>query len=511
MVVTVGQLADALGAMGVRLCCAPRGRSVELHTLVVHDPNVPLEAASGHLVIGVGAGASQAVIELAEATAASALILHENTVPDEGLKLAAERSGVAILLVDARMPWAHLLGVISALLAASPDALAYRPGDLFALADAVATAVGGPTTIEDVQSRVLAYSGLQNDVDSARVQTILGRQVPPQVVRAFTERGVFEHLRKHSDPLYVPGADSNLRPRLVAAIRAGEELLGSIWAEVDCRPPREAHLALAAAAETAALHLLRARAGADVDRRIEADLVARSLHAETDPSQSLGRLGLPTRHLRVVALQIGGDDPAAASLVAFERATAGFGWGRPERSCLLGTVLFTVLPDDDAAAARRWVHRLIDDCSAVGPVLAGIGGPADAAELTASRAEAEECLAVLRSDVEAPTPLVYDEEWVRVLVYRLTQVASAGRRPAHSPVADLVAHDAQAGTAFTPTLRALLDAQGDVRAAACRLAIHPNTLRYRRRKMTELVELPLDEPRARLALQIELAVRAMGG
>ena len=41
--------------------------------------------------------------------------------------------------------------------------------------------VGGPVTIEDQQSRVLAYSYRQEDVDPVRVQTILGRRVPEDV------------------------------------------------------------------------------------------------------------------------------------------------------------------------------------------------------------------------------------------------------------------------------------------------------------------------------------------
>ena len=41
-------------------------------------------------------------------------------------------------------------------------------------------------------------------------------------------------------------------------------------------------------------------------------------------------------------------------------------------------------------------------------------------------------------------------------------------------------------------------------AAAGRLAVHPNTVRYRMRKMAEVTALDLDDPDKRLALIIAL-------
>ena len=52
-------------------------------------------------------------------------------------------------------------------------------GDLFALSNAVAGAVGGAVTIEDPARRVLAYSTIgEQPIDAARRGSILGRQVP---------------------------------------------------------------------------------------------------------------------------------------------------------------------------------------------------------------------------------------------------------------------------------------------------------------------------------------------
>jgi DNA-binding PucR family transcriptional regulator len=45
---------------------------------------------------------------------------------------------------------------------------------------------------------------------------------------------------------------------------------------------------------------------------------------------------------------------------------------------------------------------------------------------------------------------------------------------------------------------------GDPRAAAKELRIHPNTLRYRMRRMLEFTPLDLEDPDVRLALIVQL-------
>ncbi len=57
------------------------------------------------------------------------------------------------------------------------------------------------------------------------------------------------------------------------------------------------------------------------------------------------------------------------------------------------------------------------------------------------------------------------------------------------------------------TLSAWLRAQGDLARAATTLEVHPNTVRYRLRRMNEVTALRLDDPDQRLAMLIALAVR----
>ncbi|MGA5757129.1 helix-turn-helix domain-containing protein [Nonomuraea bangladeshensis] len=73
------------------------------------------------------------------------------------------------------------------------------------------------------------------------------------------------------------------------------------------------------------------------------------------------------------------------------------------------------------------------------------------------------------------------------------------------PVYDLVRGDLAAGGELVRSLAAYLDASCDVGRAAKRLVLHPNTLRYRLRRVRDRYGVDLDDPDTRLMLT--LAVR----
>jgi sugar diacid utilization regulator len=136
--------------------------------------------------------------------------------------------------------------------------------------------------------------------------------------------------------------------------------------------------------------------------------------------------------------------------------------------------------------------------------VAGIGGVADAPSLPASRREADECLALHAARPELP-PVAYDESWDRIVLRRLRAVTAAGRVPDRGPVVDLRRHDHRHGTHYVPTLRAWLAAHGDIAGTAAALDVHPNTVRYRLRRMDSITHLATDHPDQRLAMIVALA------
>ncbi|MEO3888310.1 helix-turn-helix domain-containing protein [Nonomuraea sp. B5E05] len=504
--IRLDRLVNVLGGYGVRLCGRPETRSVQLRSVAMPDPAD--ERLQGDVLLAVGAPSAAEAVRWAVSARATVVMVRAGAEAAREASSAGESEGVAVMLVDPAVSWSQLAGVVYGLVLEGRETEAGRgPTDLFALADSLADVVGGAVTIEDRLSRVLAYSRSQQAGDPARLETILVRQVPDRLRELFRSRGVFDRLAASDEPVFVEqDPEHGLTGRMAVAVRAGREVLGSVW--VTCGSPLTgARLgALTDGARTVALHLLRQRASADLERQVESDLAIRLLEGSADAATVLSQLGLAGETLRVIAVRAHAENERhAALLLAFERATTGFGWSRPGRSTLLGNTLYTVLPGEEADAARAWVSALGSALPAQVRLLAGIGAPARAAELPASRQEADECLALHETGALQAAPPAYDESWDDILLRRLRAAARTGRTPARGPVGALRRHDARHGTHYMATLRAWLEAQGDPAVAAERLGVHPNTVRNRLRKIAQITPLDLDDARQRLAMVITLA------
>jgi hypothetical protein len=506
--VRLDRLVNVLGGYGLRLSRCPIPRSTELRSVVLP------EQAGGRTVVGdvllaVGAASVEDAVRWALAARAAVVLVRDDAGPAAGSPDRADEESVAVMVVDRAVSWSEVAAVVYGLVLEGRETESGRgPTDLFALADSLAEAVGGAVTIEDRLSRVMAYSSLQQHADRARAETILGRQAPEALRAVFAERGVGGHLESSDEPLFVADApEHGLTGRMVVAARAGRELLGSVW--VACRAPLDgARLrALGDGARTVALHLLRSRASADLERQVETDLVMRLLEGTADAATVVSKLGLPQGRLRVIAVRphIADEEPHAALLLAFDRATVGFGWSRPGRSALAGNTLYTVLPGDDVDAARAWIVSLRAALPSRLTLSAGISALAASEDLPAARQEADECLALHETRHRDSVPPAYEESWDDILLQRLRTAARSGRAPARGPVVQLRRHDTENGTQYVATLRAWLRAQGDPAEAGRLLGVHENTVRYRLRKMRELTALDLGDGGKRVAMTIELA------
>ncbi|ORB86723.1 PucR family transcriptional regulator [Mycobacterium kansasii] len=502
--ITLDRLVNVLGGYGVRLRWSSVSRSTELRSVVIHE-TATARSVVGDVLLAVGAGSVREAVQWA-ASARAVVVLTRDGEP--AMTSAGDDEAAAVMVLDPSVSWSEVAAVVYGLVLEGRETESGRgPTDLFALADSLAEATGAAVTIEDRLLRVLAYSRLQQHADPARVATIVGRQTPEQLRRWLDEHGVLAHLAASDDPLYVAAADDQgLTGRMVVAVRSGREILGSVW--VACSAPLSGaeRDALTDGAHTVALHLLRSRASADLERQVESELVIQLLEGTIDAATVASRLGLPRGPLRVIALQaFTAAERDAALLLAFERATTGFGWSRPGRSALAGNTVYTVLPGDEPDPARRWVSGLRAALPEGMRVWAGISGPAEVAGLVAGRREADECLALHRISSEGAVAPAYDQSWDDILLQRLRTAASSGRLPDGGPVAELRRHDRANATEYVPTLRAWLEEQGDPARAGERLGVHENTVRYRLRKMAEIATLSLDDAKKRLAMTIELA------
>jgi len=530
---------EDLGTTLLELVCGQPDLDDDVGGVVIHDPldnSVPPPRA---LVLGVGV---QDPVELARlldhlgSHRAAGLVVRAPVATTEVVTAAAARSGVPLLGLTRGASWAQLAAMVRSLIAEGdvgedgPETLGGTlSGDLFALANAVAALLDAPITIEDRSSRVLAFSGRQDEADPSRVETILGRQVPDRFTRILEDRGVFQALYCTDEPVFIEpvpdaGRSGFTLPRVAVGVRAGDEILGSIWAAVRGPLSTERTRALRDAAKLVALHLMRLRAGADVERRLRADLVSTALEGGSGAGQALRRLGLADHAGVVLALALtedgaDGADVVHAHLVAErQRMADAFAMHLTavhprSAAALAGGVAYGIVPvlsgrSDGEERAARIATDFLDRTGHRVRLMIGVGPVAtDGAALPRSRAGADRALRVLRAHASNRPVARISDVAVEALLLELGDLIAERGDPPSGPITALSAYDAEHGSCLMETLRAWLDAFGDVVAASSVMYVHPNTFRYRLRRLAEVGGLDLTDADARFAAMLQLRLR----
>jgi hypothetical protein len=333
------------------------------------------------------------------------------------------------------------------------------------------------------------------------------------------EWGVFDRLRDGEEVVHVDEhAELGIRRRLAIGIHAGPRQLGTIWVQEGAEPFAErAADVLVGAARVAAGHLVRRRSQQSPGGRWERDLVAGLLDGRASPDLVAGTFGLnEDAGALVVAFAVREGDAAAHELVVAELVEVVSVHAAAHRRTALcaavGARVYAVLPDVHATDAVRTLSTEV--VGAAGRrsgirVQAGIGSPAERLSgVPDSRREADR---VLDAMAEGQVVAVFGEIRAEVLLTQTLGLLAANPDLRDPGVARLVEYDREHRTDLVASVVAWLDAMGDVRAAADRLTVHPNTLRYRVRRATAIAGLRLDEPRTRLVHHLQLLAVSRNG
>ncbi|MEV7719568.1 helix-turn-helix domain-containing protein [Streptomyces sp. NPDC088184] len=540
---------------------APRGTGVAVADVVLHDPGEERDdgtwAASGLILLAVGVEVASPealdVLRGADRAGAAAVVMRRG---DRGPRAAlVEAAGLGRTALLTRRPgqgWTEVLGRLRTALAHSAPAGAggtaagLRLGDLSGLANTVADLVGGAITIEDPQSRVLAYSRLDHEPDPMRRLTILGQEVPRWRVVELRESGFFQRLWSTDGVVRLP-ADARYAERLAIAVRHGSEVLGSLWAAADGRPLAEdAAAALRTAARAAVPHLSHHQTWGRAAARAREGAVHALLKGDVRAAPEAG-IATDRPYAVVVAEAYdrrgagsGGAHDGQEAGVGADEAYGGLGPAADEASgaagqrvldvlalqaaayrpgCVTarsGRLLYVLVPAGDGEtdparpllATARSVPRSVVLAGA-GPVADGLSG------LPASRETAELVVRVLREraarrprgevvSAVAAHGEVVPETTVLRLLDRVEPLWGSLSGPVHA----MVEHDRAHGSAYGASVAAYLDASCDMGTAARRLHVHPNTLRYRLRRARELFGVDPADPAVRLLADIGLRLAA---
>jgi hypothetical protein len=301
--VPLSRIVEAFGPTLMRVLASP-DQPADVADVVIYDPADNLVANEGDLVLAVGVrGVDASELSRSLAQSGVAGLVFKAPPGDTPAWLDAQPpEGLAVLGLEPDASWSYVTSLLRSLLTTATNGVD-PVEDLFGLADAVSALVNGPVTIEDTSSRVLAFSGRQEEADAGRRDTIVGRRVPDHYVRLLQERGVFRWLARETAPIYIDPLSPSTQPRTAVSVRAGREVLGSMWAVVREPLGRAQERAFADAANVVALHLLRLRAEGDVASRMQSDMVATVLEGGQGAAEAATRLGIASGPLCVLAAQ----------------------------------------------------------------------------------------------------------------------------------------------------------------------------------------------------------------
>ncbi|HET6352827.1 helix-turn-helix domain-containing protein [Streptomyces sp.] len=472
----------------------------------------------GALLIAVGISpADTALLDALPALAdagVAAIALKTRGSRAEPLVETATAAGVVVVDIAEEIPWRHVDALLGAAMGevrhGAPSSLsADTVGDLAALADVVAAWVGGAVTIEDPQRRVLAYSNLPGQpIDDLRREAILRRQAPDDFLQACRRVQVTEGVIRIDDlsPL----------PRLAVAVRAGTDLLGSIWAvqSPGTTFSPETERVLCMAAQSAALQLLRLRRATHRERQARGELL-RSLMAGELESSPPARLGIERGRMTVLAFWLPSSPETPADVVGLQAADLVAACAEsmaPRSSCVVeGDVVYALLPLPDelpeAHGAVALARTVLDRAEASLRIRlrAGIGSAVThLTEVPRSRQDADRVLSVLTTGHHGCRIASIEDVRCQAILLELGDTAVRDPRLRLGSVAAILRHDTEKRAEYAKSLLTYLEEFGDIAVAADRLHVHQNTLRYRLRRITELFGVNLSDADERLVLWLQL-------
>ena len=523
----VHELAARLGPELVTVPVAPSGPAGEFRAVVFYDPMDVPEFDAADLVLAVGVTADSALaLQLVAARPAALVLRHDGRV---GQPLLAEAlsAGVALLVVPSGFSWSGVYSIASSLPEqVAPPILAESVtgteviSDLFAVANALAATVGAPITIEDNQSRLLAYSALQGEVDAARAATILGHRVPDAFRREVRRLGVAKRMLTETQPFFLASNDPDIASRTVVTLRERDEILGSIWVVTKQPLDLRRTTALSEAARSIAIRLAHHRLTTDLQRQHRAATMALMLRGGASAVEAGRRMGLDGVDFRLAAITAstpdGGTDEAllarCESAVVQQQTLR-----RTGASARVDDTVYAVVPGpadhlESLAALRTMLLTARTAARPGSPELVAIGmsGPCvSLADLADAKEEADRVLQVLGDARTHDGCAEVGEVGLAVSMLRLADLESARRSAGRDVLDDVDDYDEAHAASYGQTLRVHLSSFGDHSAASQTLGVHTNTLRYRLRRLHELFGLDLTDADTRFALMVGIRLRAL--
>ncbi|GAC1650918.1 MAG: helix-turn-helix domain-containing protein [Mycobacterium sp.] len=512
----LGQLLLALDRTMVTLVDAPRGLDMPVGSVALVDADdvrlgLAVGPGSADLFFLLGVTDTDAVrwIEQQTGRVPAAIFVKE---PSAAAINRAVALGIAVVAVEPQARWELLYRLVNHAFehhGDRGDPLNDSGTDLFGLAQSIADRTRGMISIEDADSHMLAYSASSDEADELRRLTILGRAGPPEHLEWIGQWGIFDALRASGDVVRVAERpELGLRPRLAVGIHLAAKdsrhrpgYAGTIWLQQGSAP-------LADDVEDIL------RGDAVLAARIMSRLAATPTMHTVQVQELIGLVG-DNPEIGAICRELGITADGRAALIGF----AGVGGAVPADVIALSASAFRV--DAQIASTGERVYVLLPETGGASSVTSWVRGVVAAlrrelgltlrvviaaplvgsAGAAAARAEVDRVFDSAERHpgaIEQVTSL--DEARTTVLLDAIVSQVAMQPRLVDPRVRQLRDENPM----LADTLHAYLDGFGDIAAVAQRLHVHPNTVRYRVRRIEKLLSTSLANPEDRLVLTLGL-------
>jgi DNA-binding PucR family transcriptional regulator len=522
--VGLGQMLLALDATLVSLVDAPRGLDLPVGSAALIDSDdvrLGLAAAAGSadvfFLLGVTDDeALRWMDKQARERVPVAIFVKE---PSNALVATAVAAGSAVVAVEPQARWERLYQLVNHVLehhGDRGDPVDDSGTDLFGLAQSLADRIHGMVSIENAHSHVLAYSASNDEADELRRLSILGRAGPPEHLKWIDQWGIFDALRAGGEVVRVAERpELGLRPRLAIGIyqppadaRRPPVFAGTIWVQQGSQPlADDAEQMLRGAAVLAARIMSRLAARPSTQVRQVQQILGLTDGAPPDLAAIAGELGLATHGNAALIGWDTADSGTRHARLADVLALSASAFRRDAQVASHRSRIYVLLPQTTTTrSVTSWVRGTIGALrTELGVELrAAIAVPvASLAEVAAARTEVDRVLdSAERHPISIGQVTSLAEARTTVLLDEIVTLVGTDERLVDPRIRDLRVQDAM----LAETLRTYLDSFGDIGAAAQSLQVHPNTVRYRVRRIEKLLSTSLADPEVRLLFSLGLRV-----
>ncbi|ALX49215.1 hypothetical protein AOX59_11840 [Lentibacillus amyloliquefaciens] len=388
------------------------------------------------------------------------------------------------------------------------------------VADYIADVFECPITIEDANHHVISYSKHHENIDEARISTIMNRKVPNKVINGLWKNGVMPKLIDDDDPVIIPEIkEIGLGNRVAVSIRKKNQILGFIWAHTADKKLGSKELAFLkeAALQIKTFFLQRHQSS----EKTEAGYIDFFWQLVTGDITETNHIFQKAKQFHMHL-----DGKLTVAIVQFpkhitERAQKhAYYLSKTQLKVNVTSRLF----DDnnfimiirlkngehDIKSVEHFIQEFIEKISSQLEI-SGIHGASgfiykSPVHLKASYEQALQVIDVKHKFPKELNNLIAYED---LGIYEFIEDLSAIRNKVsyQNPYIErLRTYDTQHNTSLLATLYEYLKADSSPPEAAKKLFIHPNTMNYRLKRIRDIAEFNLDNPSQKTAIYLDLLI-----